>query len=172
MSGSSMKPIMGGLQTVLGAGAIAMGQPEIGAPLMMSGVSGLAGGTSGGGAPGGMGSMAGGTGILGSLGNMLGTSATGGFSAPGAGGTPGMSDIAQALQGNPLLKGIDPSQVAGVSNRAVGQPSSLSQMGSSAAAMAPALQAIMGGMQKQPTQPTPPPQTPPPQLAYPCAYVV
>lgn len=158
MSGG-MSSLMNGLQTAIGVGATAMGQPQIGLPLAMQGASGLAGGGSGG-LPAGLGSFAGGTGALGSLGNALGLSNTGGFSAP----TPG--------QLSQLPSWLNPSQVAGVSNNqapTASQPSPLGQLGQTAQAVSPAAGAIMKGMglgqQPQQTQPTPQPQQPPMQSA-------
>ncbi len=121
MSGTMQKYVMPAMQMLGGAGATAMGAPEIGIPLMMGGGGQLAGGAAGGSRGqamgGGLGSMLGGLGGMMGMGGPAGGGGgmPAGFAAPGAMGTPSMGTIGAALQGNPALAGINPGQVTGVS---------------------------------------------------------
>ena len=109
--GSHSGYITGPLQIAAGAGATALGAPEIGLPLMTAGIGQTAGQAAGGsqgagigelagGAAGGIGSMAGGAGMLGSLMGSQGV----GMADPTA--------VNSALQSNPALAGLTPQSFA------------------------------------------------------------
>lgn|SRR5215831_2895740 len=182
----TMNYITGGLQTAAGAAATAFGAPEIGIPLMTSGIGGIAGqgagGTKGFGMGEGIGAVAGGLGEgiggMGPAGGFLGPGSTlnegarsfFGMGPSGAkqlqqlsgaiaapGGVPGASDADKALM-QQSISGLMEDQYPNAPGApgSSGGQSSLSQL----AQLAGPLKSLMGsGGSDQP--PPPPPQMPP-----------
>jgi len=132
MSGSMMKPLMGGLQTAAGIGMTVMGQPELGVPMAMGGASQLAGSAVGGQTGQ---DISQGGGLLGSLGGMLGGGA--GMANPANAGAAGVGQGAGLLGGLGNLLGAQaqsPNAPNMVQPGTAGAPT--------AGSMAPALAAL------------------------------